>query len=361
MSVNTTLDKETLFKIFETAEREHKNLFHSISKRKFYKELNKVAEKIETLDKKQINFELMRLFALFRDGHTEYKISAKKLPLKFYLIEDKFIIIEIANKYSKLLYSEIKSINGVDIREIYNKAKPLISTENDIWLNYKIFDNLRNAYFLNSLGLQNCDKSIEIAVGDKVYKINSLDTETIKSPYFVRENNYSITTTNGKVILTYAKCKEDDNYSFDSLITDLQNNLSQNSKFIIDLRFNTGGNSAYFDRIVNEVLRPKNIKGIALINKGCYSSTMFAVADLKSLGFVLLGSNTGGELCSYGDLGLCDVDGWKFSVSTKYFDKRKKGVHTKHFVKPDIVVKNSLQDYINNNDAVLNKAIELLD
>ena len=361
MSVNTTLDKETLFKIFETAELEHKNLFHSISKRKFYKELNKVAEKIETLDKKQINFELMRLFALFRDGHTDYKMSAKKLPLKFYLIENKFIIIEISNKYSELLYSEIKSINGVDIRGIYNKAKPLISAENDIWLNNKIFDSLRNAYFLNALGLQNCDKSIDIVVGDKAYKINSLDTDTVKSPYFIRESTYSLTTKNDKVILTYSKCKEDENYSFDSLIVDLQNNLLQNSKLIIDLRFNTGGNSAYFDRIVNEVLRPKNIKGIALINEGCYSSAMYAVVALKRLGFILVGSNTGGEVCTYGELGFCDVDGWKFSVSTKYFDKRNKKIRTKHFVKPNIYVTNTLQDYKNNNDAVLNKAIELLD
>ena len=361
MSTNTTLNKETLYKIFAIAEQEHKNLFHNISKRKFYKELNQVAEKIETLDKKQINYELMRLFALFRDGHTDYKILTKKLPLKFYLIEDKFIIIEISNKHSELLYSEIKSINGVDVREIYNKAKSLISAENEFWLNYKIFDSLRNAYFLNALGLKNCDKSIEIVVGDKGYKINSLDTDTIKSPYFVRTNNYSLTARNDKLIFTYSKCKEDENYSIDSLIKDLQNKLLQNDKLIIDLRFNSGGNSAYFNRVINEVLRPKHIKGIALINEGCYSSTMFAVADLKRLGFILLGSNTGGELCTYGELNICDVDGWKFSVSKKYFDKRNKKIRTKHFVKPDIYIANTLADYKNNNDNVLNKAIELLD
>ncbi len=363
MEKTCLMQKETLYKIFEVAEKEHLNLFHSIDKQEFYKELDKTALIIEKLDLNQINYEMSRLFALFKDGHTAWAVPTNHgwLPMSIIISGEKFYITTIDSSLSDLKYKEITAINGKSIQKIYNKMKQIIPAETEIWSGYRALSCIINVNYLNMLGLDIVDDFVNITVEGKDYIL----PKTLKN-YDCLGNNYpwikyyySIKTVQNAKVLEYFKCWDDANYSFENFFNDVAKTLDKNDRIIVDLRNNTGGNSAYFTKIVNEILVPNNIKGCALINEGCFSSGRIAVQELKNLGFTLIGKPTGGVSKSYGENKFISIDNWNFTVCKKYFDFTNEIIPDGE-LKPDIYVENDIEDYRNGVDKVMQKAINML-
>ncbi len=95
------ISNKEFLQIFDNVENEHPNLYHDISKEGFVKQLNKVADKVETMDKPKLTFELCRLFALFKDGHTRiYEIDEQSFTYKLMAVQDKIYIAGIKKNYN---------------------------------------------------------------------------------------------------------------------------------------------------------------------------------------------------------------------------------------------------------------------
>ena len=355
MSVNTILDKEKLFKIFEIAEQKHINLFHGISKENFYKELDKVADKIESLSKRQIDYELMRLFALFCDGHTCYKpVEYKWLPIKFAKINDKFYIVDIYGEYEDILFKQVNKINGLDIQAVFELIKNVSSGDSLEMVEYLSLIDMSNFYYFQLLNIDFGLNGIILNLENKE-KFISVSDKKIESKLFFPKPNYELKKYGDTNVIKIRMFKEDKQYILEQFKNDLLENLTQNENIIIDLRNNSGGYLSVVD-VLENVCQIKNLKGTLLINEGCASATMFAIGNLQKRGFTLIGSTTGGCGEFYSAPKKYTVDKINFYVSNILVDA---GCKTTKQIVPDIKISNTIQDYKNKKDVVLDKALKL--
>ena len=363
MTQKPLMTKDTLYKIFETAEKEHINLFHSISKKDFYKELNNVAQNIEVLNTNQINYEMCRLFSLFKDAHTSWALGMGikfMLPISFAKENDKYFITGVQNTLKDLLYKEVTAINGVSMDNIYSTIKEVISSETEQWSAYCALSNLSNTSYLKMASVDT-NSDIVLTVENINYSLpRELDNFiTYESNPYLKSSNYSLKTKNGVKVIEYVKCREHQGYPFEKFLSDVKNFVSKNENIIVDLRGNTGGDSRYFSKLVNEVLVPKNIKGCVLIDEGVFSSGTIATKELKNLDFKLIGQPTGGVTKCYGQSKWCEVDKLGFTVCEKKFDFTSDKIPDGP-IEPDIYVRNSIEDYKSNRDVVMETAIKYL-
>ena len=68
---NTEIVKQILRKL----EENHINLYHDVSKEKIVEYISKI-KNLDSLNTVEFNYEMKKLFALFKDAHTSYYVPA---------------------------------------------------------------------------------------------------------------------------------------------------------------------------------------------------------------------------------------------------------------------------------------------
>lgn len=381
------LSKEKFLEIWDTLERLHgsdiedqeikkqleqkygKTLYHDISKEDFEKEKQKVLKRLPALSKNELTYEIYRLFALFKDAHTrlylggwmDSNVEKKFLDLQLMEIDNKFYIVGINKENKNLLLKEIQAINDVPINKLIKKAKPMIPAETEQYKRYNLFSNsnFKQAHFLKALGLNNVENGVKITVDNKLYDVTYNSGKFVRSDLFKIPYSYGFERKNGIGFLGYYISSESKDYPIKDFCQDLDKNLKKEESIIVDLRGNPGGKSLYFEQIV-EVLKKKQINGCFLTDGGTFSAGTWAAMECKKLGLVNIGEEWGEPIRRFGDcpniteipeLDLC------FTVSERYFDLGVACDVTNATNKPDIEIHNTIEDYRNNYDRVLETAI----
>ena len=123
-------------------------------------------------------------------------------------------------------------------------------------------------------------------------------------------------------------CSEDPDLTIKDFTKKISNDLKNNSykKLIIDLRYNTGGNSQILAPVIKCISNYKKDNKIdiyTLIGEKTFSSAVINSIQLKDeLNATLVGSATGGSVNCYGDIRNFDLPNLPMTViySTKYFE-----------------------------------------
>lgn len=159
-----------------------------------------------------------------------------------------------------------------------------------------------------------------------------------------------------------------------------ESNINNITKFIVDIRGNTGGNSNIIKPLI-KYLDGKEV--ITLVDKYVFSSGRFAIVDLKRIGSIFVGTNIGTTLNCFGNVSRNEIDAYLLPISYKYFyydelsismigiDKKsdfikfKNNINNKKYFEsqifePDYYVEKTIEDYKNNYDRQLEFAIGLL-
>ena len=164
---------------------------------------------------------------------------------------------------------------------------------------------------------------------------------------------------------------------FEKMIINAMNNLRKENldnidTIIIDLRGNTGGNSALNKYLIDFLNEHKDKKLICLTDYRVFSGGRYALRDLINLGAITIGEEISTPLNCYGNSNYLNIDKYSFSVSECYFHpfafwnasskEEFKNEATLELLKPlifkpDILVNESKEDYINGVDTILEYAI----
>ena len=132
------MDNEKLINIiFEELEKNHINLFHSIDKEYFNKAKHQVIRNSNSLKPIEFDYEMKKLFALFKDAHTTFGSINQQLQLldvSFDIIDGKTYIITFDGTNKNI--EEVKAINGVKIEEILKRIELITPFETKEWLNH---------------------------------------------------------------------------------------------------------------------------------------------------------------------------------------------------------------------------------
>lgn len=346
-------NNQIIYKILETLEKEHINLYHDISKEEIFNHIASI-DGLNEMSDSQFDLEMLKLFALFKDAHTSYRVPYIPVNKKLTYIREKFYILDNDK------WKEISSFGKLEANKMYGRLEPLVNYETQEWLNRSIKEMINNAYVYKMLELNDDDKlEVTLIDGTKLelhkQNITNLKCDKPKVPYSFKILNENI------LYFQYKRCWEDKEYPFSTFLKEITEEIEKKNinEYILDLRGNTGGNSEIlnpFQKLVND----KNLNGVLLIDNGVFSSGRFAVARFKKqFNTPLIGEPTGGAAKSYGYTRPLEVAGKHFSASIRLWDFSDIFGY-EGAIQPDILVEESIKNIQNQEDIILKTAIDYI-
>ena len=368
----------------------HKNPFSVISEADFDAQAADIAARLDSMTDARFYYELRALVASIGDAHTTIDYSdswyAHLLAMPFAVIpaQGRWYAAILPSEHASMLGWEVTAIDGVPIGEVFARAKSIISHENDVWAAQQFSNAVNFLEALQFLGVVPADAggaTLTLRENDQAEEthllLHALSEAEIMTADLARLTPQSAPVTaasgyyraleldGGAFFIQYNTCQEAPDMpmaGFASTVGELLR-AGDYGKLILDLRYNTGGNSAVIEPLIAELhafLQEHEMPVYALIGEDTFSSGIIGALDIeKHLGATLVGSPTGGSVNGYGELQSFTLPNSPMIVfySTKYFELVP-GYEGSSLV-PDIAVGATIDDLIAGRDAVVEYVLDL--
>ena len=148
-------------------------------------------------------------------------------------------------------------------------------------------------------------------------------------------------------------------------------NLEKVKVIIIDLRGNTGGSSKANEPLVNFLKTIKNKKLICLTDYRIFSGGRYALNDLIKLGAITIGEEISTPMNCYGNNNWIENDyfasssaylnpvlEWSALSKEEFFMEVQDKYINPIIFKPDILINEQIEDYLENKDVIYEYAIK---
>ncbi len=343
-------NKEIVFKIMDKLEKGHINLWHDITKEEMYSRINVV--EWDKLDDVSFDFEMMKLFSLFKDAHTRYFVKNKTLSNKLIFKDDKLYVLSNSH------YLQIISINGIEVEKIYNEFAKLVCYETKEWKNKQVEIAFNSKYYYEMIGIKGELTALLRDSSSITLKEESKEEKEKRCREF---KPYSYEIMDEVLYLRYSACRDDKDILFSDFVSKIKEDVTRLKigQYILDVRGNAGGNSEILNSF-QDLVREEKLDGVLLMDSGVFSSGRFALAKFKKeFNTLLIGTPSGGAASSYGYNNNDSVENKNFSYSIRYWDFSEI-FKTSGAIIPDIIIENTIEDMEKNYDRVLLKAFEVL-
>ena len=357
----------------------HVNPWHQISKDELETLYNNLIHSMvidnEYNFKYFMDYIIKRLSGL-EDAHTKYQF-VDPIPFNFRKIDGDILV----NYPDDLKGYRVVSINGIPISQIINEMEDIITYGTAGKRDYEIEKSLFNRATM--FGLPSFRNKNELFYELLDSNGNVLQKKITKYEKFANlfdydkymyGNNAEYRVVNNCLIYNHSSVQNKFKDTIEEAIKKLKTeDLSNADTIIIDLRGNWGGNSA-LNKILMDYLKTQGDKKlICLTDYRVFSGGRYALRDLINLGAITIGEEISTPINCYGDSNWCNIDNHYFSISECYFhpfmgisarskkefiEKITDDIRKPYIYHPDIEVKETKEDYLNNNDTILNYALE---
>ncbi|MCM1989384.1 S41 family peptidase [Oceanirhabdus seepicola] len=359
--------------------KRHKNLFFKLTEEEFNTEIDKLKESLEQLNDDKIRLNIQKIVASAGDGHTTTNIGADKMfPMELYWFNDGFYVINTSPEYEKIMYSKLIEVNSQDINSVIEKLSKVISHDNIAHLRSKmpiyieistimcgldIIDNPDYAKFtFENRNGQEIELEMKSTGGEYVLD-NILGKGKVgEIPLYMKNSDkfywYEYFEDDKMIYFKYNLCRQMKEKSFKKFSKELMEAINNKDveKLVIDIRNNGGGSSPILNNFIDELSNCKlNQKGklYVIVGKKTFSSAILNAISLKQkTEAIFIGEPTGGKPNHYGEVKSFKLPNNKVRVkySTKYFTNYDEDIDS--FI-PDKIIELTIDDYINNNDPIL--------
>jgi C-terminal processing protease CtpA/Prc len=171
------------------------------------------------------------------------------------------------------------------------------------------------------------------------------------------------------VYIQYSRCRNDPKKSFKDFakglfrFVDGLRAAQRIERVIVDLRFNSGGDSSVIDPLVEGLQARTQLsdKGrlYVLISRSTFSSGMMAAVRLREdLDAILLGEGSGSPPNEYGEVKSFSLPNSKIEIqyTTKYFRLLENS--DPPTLEPDVAIQRSTTDFLQGRDQILDTALQ---
>ena len=373
---------EILYNDFiEHYKRVHINPWHEINEEQLndlYDKFINVMDVVDIYSFKYFMDYIIKRLCGESDAHTKFEILSL-LPINFRIFDNDVLV----NYPDNLKNSKLLSINDINIDVIIKELIDTISYGTEGKKKYELEKSLFNKVKLFGIpSLRGCEElvfEVEKPNGEKEKIKFSKDEKYSKEQLFDYDkyrygNNATYRFVDNCLIYNHSSVQMKFKEKIEKAIERLKSeDLSNIDTIIIDIRGNTGGNSA-LNKILMDFIKENNDKKIiCLTDYRVFSGGRYALVDLINLGAITIGEEISTPINCYGNSNWLNVGEYHFSVSECYFnpllnysarskEEFKKGV-TKEIIEPyifhpDILVLETKEDYIDGIDTILNFAIQ---
>lgn len=372
---------EDLEYLKKTLPTRHTNLFAKIDSPTFVKKIDAIEAKAGSLDYESFSAALFKLTVAIADEHTFIERQFTKiLPIQFDLFKEGLFVTGIDSANKALVNSRLIAINNQPISKVIALFKEVVQSENQSYFDDHLLHYINNPAFLKGLGILNSDEEAEFTLIDQdnkqvKIKLNAIEGKSLANVKLAlgtnallsqqKKGNYWFNYDAGKKLMyfNYTKCREEEGNPFSKFNEELFAAINQYKpeKIVLDLRYNSGGNSGILDPFIEQIKQSylnQKEKFFVLIGRTTFSSAVMNAVELKrNSNAVFIGEPTSGNINHYGEVRGFSLPKSKIVVaySTKYWEnwKGKKGPLT-----PDVKVDYSVRNYIAGNDEALLQVIK---
>lgn len=367
----------------------HKNLFFQLKEEEFKSNLEKLKNDLSGLSNPEIAFRLAEIFAEIGDTHTALdntRFLKEYYPVYFKKFTDGYRVTAADKDYQEILGAKLTAINGHSTAELKNKFSSLITADNKSSLEYRLSSFLNLKEVLSYLEIIDQKNEFIFNEGDNQLKL-SFSARKIEN---LRENaenlirldyqkNFVFSNPNklfwseflkeeSILYFQYNSCwsrelaekhnkPNPDLPSFAEQKNKIKKFINNNEikKFVIDLRYNSGGDSSQGTQFAKELSKYKaEFDTYVIIGPDTFSSAIINALDFKEqLNGYLIGTATMGKPNHYGEVRAFELPntGLRVSYSTKYFRLLKD--RDPDSLYPDITVETEFEDFLNGRDTIL--------
>lgn len=368
-------------KFIEHYQNVHVNPWHEISEKNLQEIYNNLVNTMDIKDNYSFKYfmdYIIKRLSGEEDAHTHYE-SISLIPMNFRVFSDEILI----NYPDNLKGSKLISINGIDIKEIIKEIDEVITYGTLGKKVYEIEKALFNRCVLFGLpslrNSQELEFTMETIEGKKVVRKFTKSEKYPKEEFFNYDkyrygDNATYKFIDNCLIYNHSSVQVRFKEQIENAIETLRKeDLSNIDTIIIDIRGNTGGNSS-LNKILMDFLKDyKDKKLICLTDYRVFSSGRYALRDLINLQAITIGEEIGTPINCYGNSNWIEIDGHHFSSSECYFhpflgwSASSKEEFQKEatiellkpcIFKPDILIEQDKEDYLQEIDTILNYALE---
>lgn len=351
---------------FELSQR-HKNLFAKISEKEFNLKISEIEGKCKTLNEETFEIELYKLIKEIGDEHTRIEPKYPTIfPIHFDFFKEGIFVTETDSLNSNLLFKKLNGIEKTSIKNIIKNFKTIIQDDNKSYFEIYLLNFVNNPRILKGLKITQSDSSAKFVLNKQEIKLsaeNKTKSTTKFNSQLLRFQNkdnywYELLGSNKILYLNYQDCSEQNGKPFEVFNKEMFNLIETQKpeKFIIDLRNNSGGNSAilkpFLEKLKTNYLNKKGSLYI-LIGKKTFSSSLMNAIDLKrNYNSILIGEPTSGNVNHYGETRGFYLPNSKIIIgySTKYWENWKDYFGP---LIPDVPINYSIENYKNNIDEAI--------
>ncbi len=377
----------------------HKNLFHRLNREKFESAIKELDAKIPNLTQNQVALEFERIVGMARDGHTwisplfERSLNFRVFPINLYMFGDEIYIRKADSTYKDIVGGRVLKIGKMTTTEAYKKVSPYMSTDNEMGIKASAPNYLTSPEVLQALGISdNLEKvMLEIEKDGKVFtKEISLLPNTDNSVRAIRatmkdwvdananaKNPTPLTRKNpdARFWFEYVKDKKllyvqlnqvlnDDKKTLTQFFEEVFDFANKNEldKFVLDLRYNGGGNNTLLKPIIRGLIKLDKIdqKGHLFVITGrqTFSAAQNLTNELENwTNAIFVGEPTASHVNLYGDARQFELPNSKmrFFISELWW-QNKHARDERKWTAPNVAAELTFADYKNNIDPAM-KAI----
>ncbi len=345
----------------------------------------------EVLDSAQINAHFEALVSYTGDGHSHIIGMPSRLGRYPYYLRwyNEQLVIRGVNKDNRhLLGASVLAIGGLPLSKAVDLISAYIPTPNDSALRANSEYALAYSALLYSAGISDHSDKIELTLklqngdisdyqftlAEKVNRefIQWLEPQVVKNSLVSKldndQKNAATLIENEVLYVRYKSVQEKQPGSISQLADKIDNMASRLSlkKVIIDIRDNEGGNSYLNSSLIAVLSKNRNInqygKLYVLVNRNTFSAAInFAGAMEWQTAAIFVGEPPGDRPIFAGEAGpqaIFELPNSKILLSLSFSEWiATVSFDTRHEITVDHYIDQSLDEFLNGTDSVLNWAI----
>ncbi len=369
----------------------HKELFFHTDSAAFFRSLDRVADQAGDKSVFHVSVELQQVMAGLGDAHTQvnyhYFIDKQSiLPLECYWFKDGLHILRAREDYQEMLGKKIRAINRYPIEQVIDSMSTLITSHNPSLVKNAIPRMITWAQLLDHFGFGGSGtvelqlENPEGALNSRIIELPARESEMVP----VQPDSVPLGWQDRKFFfrqvylpgdrlyyIQYNKCwsREAEKLfgsgasalfmpSFKEFEKEVLETIRREDveKLVLDLRFNSGGNSLQGTRFIHKLGKTKirkHAKVYLLVGRKTFSSAMINAVDLmETFDVVTLGENTGGKPNHFGEVKrfVLPESNLVVNYSTKYFTLLDEDPPA---IIPDIHTPDTFEEYMKGTDPAL--------
>src|SRR5208283_4302301 len=284
----------------EELPRRHMNLFYRLPKVEFERQVRELSAAIPRLSGIEIRAALVRLVASVGNAHTTIDGFRDSLdfPLRFEMFPEGVYVTAAPPGHPEALGSRLLAVNGTPVEEVWRRLLPYVAKENELSPVVVVPDLLHTAAALKDAGIIGEMDLAEFALerdGSRL-AVALRSTESVELTWLrpgmtvplyrsrLGTDYWFEYLPDAKTMyVQYNSCRNMVQQSFQDFTAEVMKAAGANpvEKFVIDLRFNSGGNSSVIQPLIGALQSRPRMRVYAIVGRHTFSSAFLGAEDLR--------------------------------------------------------------------------------